>query len=329
MLSLGRHPLCTGVPEPWVVEWGEDRYGVFTAFTVGEATQRLRWVPAGTFVMGSPESEAGRWEGEGPQHEVTISEGYWLGETPCTQALWVAVMGDNPSRFKSADRPVEQVSWKDCQRFLERLNDKVPELGARLPTEAEWERACRAGTTGATWVGELEILGEFNAPVLDAIAWYGGNSGVGFDLAEGANSSGWPNKQHAHTRTGTHPVGKKKPNPLGLYDMLGNVWEWCEDRFDLYSAAAVVDPCGPATGSHRVYRGGSWDSDAGLVRAADRDAGDPSFRLDYLGFRLARGQGEPGQARRASSERPERGAPGRGARGGWEGPAPVAGGEGK
>ena len=294
------------------LEFGEDRFGSFMSFRVGEVVQRLRWVPAGTFVMGSSKSEAGRWEDEGPQHEVTISEGYWLGETPCTQALWVAVMGDNPSRFKSADRPVEQVSWKDCQRFLERVNDKVPELGARLPTEAEWERACRAGTTGATWVGELEILGEGNAPVLDAIARYRGNSREGFELADGNRTAG------------TLPVGKKKPNPLGLYDMLGNVWEWCEDWKGPYGAVPVIDPHGPMTGSRRVCRGGSWLSDARYVRAAYRYAYVPSFRFDGLGFRLARGQG--GRASEAeprprsglpwAAERPH---PGRGTR---PGPAP-------
>ncbi len=278
-------------------EFGEDRFGFFMSFRVGNVVQRLRWVPAGTFIMGSPVSEAGRYDDEGPQHEVTISEGYWLAETPCTQALWEVVMGDNPSRFKSPDRPVEMVSWEDCQRFLGRINDMVPELGARLPTEAEWERACRAGTAGATWVGELKILGDYNAPLLDPIAWYAGNSGQGFELRNGHDSSGWPNKQYPHTKAGTRPVAKKLPNPLGLHDMLGNVHEWCEDWKGPYRAAPVVDPHGPSTGSHRVIRGGAWLSYARNVRAAYRNAHAPSIRFDSLGFRLARGQS--GQVKRA------------------------------
>src|SRR5207244_2459581 len=119
------------------------------------------------FLMGSPVGEVGRFKDEGPQHEVALTTGYWLAETPCSQALWRAVMGSNPSHFKSPHRPVERVSWEDCQVFLTRLDKFLP--GARLPTEAEWERACRAGTTGATWVGELKLRGESDAPQLDAI----------------------------------------------------------------------------------------------------------------------------------------------------------------
>lgn len=165
-------------------------------------------------------------------------------------ALWVAVMGENPSGFRGErpddlERPVEQVSWEDCQAFLGRLNAHVAGLAARLPTEAEWERACRAGTQGATWVGELS--GEEKSPELDAIAWYRGNSG-----AE------------------TQPVGRKAPNPYGLHDMLGNVNEWCQG----------------AAG----FRGGSWNSFARGVRAATRGASDRGYRLAVLGFRLAGGQ---------------------------------------
>jgi formylglycine-generating enzyme required for sulfatase activity len=247
-------------------EFVEDRFGIFMSFPVGDVVQRLRWIPDGTFTMGSPETEEGRWEDEGPQHEVTISEGYWLGETPVTQALWEAVMGSNPSQFRGPDRPVEQVSWEDCQQFLERLNAMVPGLEGRLPTEAEWERACRAGTAGPTWAGKN------TAQVLRKLAWYGDNSG--------------------HQ---SHPVGKKPPNPWGLYDMLGNVWEWCEDRRGPYEAAPVTDPRGLAVGSYRVMRGGSWSSYARYVRAAYRAAYDPANRDGLLGFRLARGQGGPGR----------------------------------
>jgi formylglycine-generating enzyme required for sulfatase activity len=274
-------------------EFGEDLSGWYMSFKVGPAVQRLRWVPPATFVMGSPKSEVGRYDIEGPPREVNITEGYWLAETPCAQALWEAVMGNNPSRFKSPDRPVEQVSWEDCQRFLERLNERVPGLGARLPTEAEWERACRAGTTGATWVGELDVRGENNAPVLDAIAWYSGNSGQGFELKVGEDSLEWREKQHKHKKAGTRPVAKKAPNPLGLYDMLGNVWEWCEDWYAAYGVGPAIDPRGPATGTRRVARGGAWVGPAKFVRAAHRESFVPSNRSNNLGFRLARGQGDP------------------------------------
>ncbi len=288
----GLTPLADGLPEPWAAEWGEDRYGVFQGFAVDGVVQRMRWVPPGTFTMGSPETEAGRWKDEGPQHEVVLSRGYWLADTPCTQALWQAVMGSNPSRFVSPERPVENVSWDDCQVFLAKLAGRVHGLGARLPTEAEWERACRAGTTQATWLGDLEILGKNNAPLLDPIAWYGGNCGVDFDLDNGHDITGelWKEKQYQQTKGGTHPVRFKQPNPWGLFDMLGNVLEWCSDWFGKYGSEQAIDPTGPATGSYRGYRGGSWSSYARVVRAAGRDAGTPGYRFLDLGFRLARGQ---------------------------------------
>lgn len=274
MMARARHPLQDGRPPAWAVAWGEDRHGAFAAFAVGPpekpVEQRMRWIPPGTFLMGASLSELGR-DDEGPRHEVTLSRGYWIGETPVTQALWVAMMGENPSGFVASgpttdlERPVERVNWEDCQRFLDALNAQVAGLGARLPTEAEWERACRAGTTTATWVGELS--GEVNAPELDAIAWYGGNSGGE-----------------------THPVGRKAPNPYGLHDMLGNVWEWCADDMREYTAASMIDPVGDERGPIRVRRGGSWGLDARFVRAANRFAYPRVLRDDVLGFRLAGGQ---------------------------------------
>jgi len=277
--ARARHPLKDGRAPAWAVAWGEDRYGAFAAFAVGPpdqpVEQRMRWIPPGRFLMGSLETELGRFSDEGPQHEVILTRGYWLGETPVTQALWVAVMGENPSHFRGErsgdlERPVEQVSWDDCQAFIGRLNVQVAGLAARLPSEAEWERACRGEHHGATWVGELS--GEVKAPELDAIAWYGGNSGGE-----------------------THPVGRKAPNPYGLHDMLGNVYEWCADATVghtpyRYEAGSVTDPVSGGRGPSRVYRGGSWRSSARNVRAADRYAVERGYRHDYLGFRLAGGQ---------------------------------------
>lgn len=276
---------------PWAVASGRDPYGPWAAFAVKGVQQRMRWIPPGRFLMGSPATESGRYVDEGPQHEVTLTHGYWLGETAVTQALWVAVMGKNPSRFQSYDRPVEQVSWDDCQGFLRELNARVARLAARLPTEAEWEWACRGGTTTATWVGDLTLCGLSSAPELDAIAWYRGNSGVGFELNNGEDSSDWPEKQHPHTKAGTHPVGRLQPNPYGLYDMLGNVLQWCADAgLRGYTTSAVTNPMTIGRGSPRVDRGGSWYGLARHMRAASRDANPRGSRFVNLGLRLAGGQ---------------------------------------
>jgi formylglycine-generating enzyme required for sulfatase activity len=265
--AWAQHPLRGGLSPRWAVEWGEDGHGVFAAFVVGapgeRVEQRMRWIPPGTFTMGSPETELGG--GEGPQHAVTLTEGYWLGDTPVTQALWVAVMGANPSEFDGAsDRPVAQVSWDHCQEFIVRINAQVIGLNARLPTEAEWERGCRAGTRGATWVGELS--GQESAPELDPIAWYRGNC------------------------RGRQRVRGKAANPYGLYDMLGNVWEWCGDAgLRAYTERPLTNPV-EEQGSRRICRGGSTNSRARNVRAASRLALQRSHRHDDLGFRLAGAQ---------------------------------------
>lgn len=265
-LAPGEHPLVDGLPEPWAVEWGEDRFGVFTAFEVGGVVQRLRWVPcAPPFRMGSLPNDMWRFRDEEPTRVVRLTRGYWLGETSVTLALWRAVMGENPSGRLYGDKrhehPVAGVSWKESERFIGALNARVAGLGVRLPTEAEWERACRAGT-------EAPRYGD-----LDGVAWFADNSG-------GA----------------THPVKQKLPNPLGLYDMLGNVWEWCSDWWAAsYAGAPSVDPTGPSTGSLRVVRGGSWNLEPRFVRAACRGGFDPGERNRDLGFRLARdhGSGQP------------------------------------
>ena len=306
----------------WASAIGRDRLGLYARFSVqpeikrggflswfrrlgflesaalasprGRVTQTIRWIPPGRFMMGSPESEAGRFGDERPQHEVTLEEGFWLFDTPCTQALWGAVMGENPSRFKSPDRPVEMVSWNDAQEFIEKLNDRIDGLGLSLPSEAQWEYACRGGTTTSSYAGEVEFLGENNAPLLDDIAWYSGNSGVDFDLEEGYDSSDWKEKQYPHEKTGTREVGQKLPNAFGLHDMLGNVWEWCADPWHESYEGAPTDGSvwddGEATG-FRVLRGGSW-----ICRCAERARGvsppgaAPPGATAAIGFRCARGQ---------------------------------------
>ncbi|MCP5197405.1 MAG: formylglycine-generating enzyme family protein [Gammaproteobacteria bacterium] len=292
ILDPSWHPLATGHPPRWASGWGQDRRGVFVEFTLQDVTQRLRWIPPGSFWMGSPEDESGRYKkNEGPRHLVTLTEGYWLFDTPCTQALWEAVMGENPSRFQSPTRPVEQVSWNDVHDFLARINAQIPGLHLMLPSEAQWEYACRAGTETALYTGDLDILGENNAPALDPIAWYGGNSGVDFDLDNGYDSSDWPEKQYPHTRVGTHPVKLKRANPWGVHDLLGNVWEWCQDHWhDDYEGAPTDGSAWEDSdaGANRVLRGGSWINHARSVRAAYRDRLRPDNRDDRLGFRCAR-----------------------------------------
>lgn len=288
-----RQPLTDGNPPPWASGWGQDRFGIFVEFSVRSTdeaivTQRMRWIPPGTFTMGSPEDEPGRFDNEGPTHEVTISSGFWLCDTPCTQGLWNAVMDDNPSNFVDELRPVEQVDWHDCQKFMQRLEDRVDGLTLALPTEAQWEYACRAGTRTATYAGEITILGANNAPVLDKIAWYGGNSGVDFDLEGGSDSSVWSEKQYDYQHAGTRKVAQKEPNRWDLYDVLGNVWEWCDDGRRTYSEATVEDPREPVDeGALRVVRGGGCDSGALHVRSASRGAIEPGIRVFYLGFRCA------------------------------------------
>ena len=294
-----RHPLVDGTAPEWASGWGQDLYGIFVEFSLpGEGgewvTQRMRWIPAGTFLMGSPVDEPGRRDSEGPQHTVIISKPLWVFDTPCTQALWKAVTGDDPSYFKDPRRPVETVSWDDTQAFIAKLNSIVPGLKLRLLTEAEWEYACRAGANPptATYAGPIEILGENNAPVLNDIAWYGGNSGGDFDLMNGVDSSDWPEKQFPHTKAGTRKVALKRCNRWGLYDMLGNVLEWCLDWYDAkyYENSGSVDPKGPPKGHSRVLRGGSWLSAAQFARSAFRFNYDPGYRFSYVGFRCAQVQ---------------------------------------
>jgi formylglycine-generating enzyme required for sulfatase activity len=277
-------------PPRWAARFGWDRRGVFADFAVTGVAFTLRWIPPGEFFMGSPEDEPGRWEDEGPPHRVTIGRGFWLGETPVTQAQYAAVTGQRPSYFQHAgDRaPVEQVDWDDCQAFCEKLTGLVPDfdssLAFRLPSEAEWEYACRAGTAGALYTGTLTILGAYNGPELDAIAWYGGNSRVEYEGA--VDSSDWKEKQYDHQRAGTHPVRQKRPNPWGLYDMLGNVWEWCEDGWhSRYQDAPTDGAAWAAEGSDRVCRGGCWARDARRCRCAYRDNWGRGARYG-LGFRL-------------------------------------------
>ncbi len=243
------------------------------------------YIEPGTFMMGSPSSELGRDDDE-QQHQVTLTQGFYMAVTEVTQGQWRSIMGDNPSYFKYCgnDCPVETVSWKSCQEFIQRLNQKEKTDKYRLPTEAEWEYACRAGSKTEIYTGSMKVLGGNNAPALDEIAWYGGNSCAEY---EGAfNCSGWSERQYACPRCGTKPVARKKPNAWGLYDMLGNVWEWCQDWSKDYAPGCVTDPTGPPSADFRVCRGGSWDSFALACRAAARFDEEPDWKDNLIGFRV-------------------------------------------
>jgi formylglycine-generating enzyme required for sulfatase activity len=217
---------------------------------------RFIYCPPGTFLMGSPPAEKDRRQDEVP-HQVTLTKAFYLGQTTVTHAQWQAVMGKNPSAFKGPeDLPVEQVSWDDCQEFCRKLSAKDGKP-YRLPTEAEWEYACRAGEKTAYFYGdEPGLLGEF--------AWY---------------------ERNASNRT--QSVATKGPNTWGLYDMHGNVWQWCQDWYGYYPNTAVTDPQGPKTGKDRVFRGGAWGNDARGCRCAARYWGAPGGRRTQFGVRVA------------------------------------------
>ena len=279
----------------WAINFARDAYGLFADTVLSGVRTRWRWIPPGSFRMGSPKGEAGRFSGEGPQHWVTLTKGFWMMDVPCTQELWQAVMqGKNPSRFKDDQRPVENVSWKDAQKFIQKLNKLAPGPELRLPTEAQWEYACRAGSETALYripgtTGELTILGALHGPELDAIAWYGGNIGVDPKFPNAADSKSWSQKQYDHSHAATQPVRLKKANMWGLYDMLGNIWEWCADSQRPYNSEPQVDPVGQSVGS-RAIRGGSWGSHARNVRCAYRNQDPPGRQRSTLGFRLVRVQ---------------------------------------
>ena len=225
----------------------------------GQSVKELEFVliPAGMFIMGSPVNEQKRGEDE-KQHQVTISKPFYMQTTPVTQGQWQRIMGYNHSWFKGdLNLPVEQVSWNNVQEFIQKLNQKEMTDKYRLPTEAQWEYAARAGTTTMFYTGDSEEY-------LARAAWYAKNS-----------------------ENRTHPVGQKTPNAWGLYDMLGNVAEWVQDFFGDYPNGSAVDPEGPLNGFERINRGGSWYYNATQCRCANRRSNSPKYENNkFVGFRL-------------------------------------------
>lgn len=222
----------------------------------------FRWCPAGNFQMGSPANEYERENNEA-QHAVTLTKGFWILETEVTQAQWNVIFPENPSRFKGENRPVERVTWGDCAEYCKKLSQKLA-YSFKLPTEAQWEYACRAGSAtpfsfGSTLNGDKAVC-------------------------DGEEPYGMSNRG-PKTRE-TAPVKTKQPNAWEIYDMHGNVAEWCSDWYGRYDVTSVSDPMGPENGKERVHRGGSWDSDPEDCRSAARDEEEPNERDDEIGFRF-------------------------------------------
>ena len=266
--ELARAPVGD-FPPAWASAWGDDPFGLWADLTLAGTSQRMRWIEPGHFTMGSSAEERRRiddkdirkWadQNEAPQHAVTISRGFWLADTPCTQALWLAVVGGkNPSGFQfgadAGQQPVEQVSWDAAVSFQAALRAQLPEADPLLPTDAEWEYACRAGTLTAYSWGDAADPGRANL---------------------------------AGAEEQTSPVKRYPPNPWGLYDMHGNVWEWCADAGRGFVDRPEVDPSGGTEGDARVLRGGSWNFPAGRARSAFRFRSLRGSVWASTGFRFA------------------------------------------
>jgi formylglycine-generating enzyme required for sulfatase activity len=225
---------------------------------------KLVLIPSGTFMMGSPEDEQDRQDDEGPRHQVTITKPFYIGMYAVTQEQYELIMRDNPSRFRGPQNPVETTSWDEATAFCSKLSQKTGKK-IHLPTEAQWEYACRAGTTARFSFGDDEAALKDSDAAINGYAWCGCNSD-----------------------SKTHPIGQKKPNPWGLYDMHGNVWQWCSDWYaDSYINAKSEDPKGPDSGRGRVLRGGSWCLKRQICRSAFRAVADPGGRVNgFAGFRV-------------------------------------------
>jgi len=233
-------------PALWASSWGEDEFGLWCGISVDDIELRLRWIPAGQVLMGSPETEPERFDWE-IRYQVEIPGGYWMAETACTQRFWQAVTGERAGEFKGPERPVESVSWEQVTTvFLQSLNNKVPSLEARLPTEVEWEYACRAGSTSPFWWGDV----------------------LSVELANYNGSFPYNKGPEGIDRDSTLEVWEFFPNPWGLYQMHGNVWEWCDD--DWCENPLEPDNGETEAGRRRVVRGGSWNDVGRNLRSAMR-----------------------------------------------------------
>jgi formylglycine-generating enzyme required for sulfatase activity len=274
----------SGTPPFWAHDWGRDHYGPWVSFRVPgtQVEQRMRWIPPGEFMMGSPDDENGRSYREGPLHRVTIAHGFWIFDTACRQELWQAVTSEK-WMAGSPEAPMTSVSWDDARRFISQLNRALPGLALELPSEALWEYACRAGTTTPY---------HFGAHISRRQVRYG-------------------------TADGPVPVGSLPPNAWGLHETHGNVWEWCADSgHHDYNGAPNDGSVWRGNRNLCVFRGGSWLGHVRLARSASRYWGDPGDAHDDLGFRCARGSvGSPAECEPREAGRGKQGSGATGGRG--------------
>lgn len=250
-------------PYRWCSASGNDAFGIWLEFRIGKVVQRMRWISPGTFTMGSPFDEPHRHYSES-RHDVTLTKGFWIADTTCTQSMWWTVMGKESGKNKNQENPVENISRNDCDLFLKKMTSFISDISFSLPTEAQWEFACRGGTTDPFSFGitvspeQVNYNGEY--------PYLGEEKGL--------------------NRGGTVIVKSLPPNPWGLYEMHGNIWEWCNDWYGEYETGNVIDPCGPAEGTYRVLRGGSAFSGAADCRSAARSRCHSEGRYRRNGFRF-------------------------------------------
>lgn len=265
-------------PYSWASDWGEDQYGLWMGLNHKGVHCVFRWIDPGTFMMGSPVGRKPRYAME-DYHQVTLTQGFWITETTVTQALWESVLGENPSHFKGESRPVETISWNDCQAFIQALNSFHSELKVRLPWEAEWEYACRAGTEtpysfgNDIWFDKANFRGLLKLKVNNSSEKWSGKS------------------RYKDSKQATADVKDYPSNAWGLYEMHGNVWEWCQDHWqDGLGTEPVTDPKNAGAeveqSTIRVVRGGSWGNDGRSVQSGFRFHYTQDVRNSYLGFRL-------------------------------------------
>lgn len=253
----------SGFPYKWCSDSGEDEFGIWLEFRIEEASQRMRWIIPGKFSMGSPYDEPHRHYSES-RHDVTLTKGFWIADSTCPQDLWQAVVQTNTSNIKGKGRPVENVSWHDCSDFLSRINGMISDFSLALPTEAQWEYACRAGTNTPFSFGITVTPEQVN---------YNGEQPYLGDKKE-------------LNRAETVEIRSLPPNPWGLFEMHGNVWEWCNDWYAEYETGNAVDPVGSPQGTYRVLRGGSAYSGAADCRSAARSRCHSEGRYSRNGFRF-------------------------------------------
>ncbi len=255
------HP--PGFPYEWCESWGEDNFGIWLEFDIKNITLRMRWIKPGTFLMGSPEEEPYRNHNEN-QREVTVSKGFWFADTACSQELWQIIMENNPSYCKGSRKPVENVSWNDCKEFLDKINIYLKNLALSFPSEEQWEYTCRAGTTTSFSFG-INITP---------------------DLVNYNGKYPYLGNENGLNREETVEIKSLPPNQWGMYEMHGNVWEWCVDLFGKYNTDIMVEGIQTTENQYRVLRGGSAYSNATNCRSAARSKFHFSDRYNRNGFRF-------------------------------------------